>query len=411
MSCDVISYIGRSLLQRFLQGMSVHRLVVDEYKCDTKEFGIPGGDVAHLTIKRPSKFYWRLLLRNDVGFAESYIADEIDTDNLRVLLKVLTENRDNVADYVGFTGVVSKQLDKLWYWWRDPSNQRTAKKNISEHYDLSGLFHHFLDETMTYSCGIFMKADDSLHQAQINKIQATIDTLRLAPGMRVLEIGSGWGALSCAIAEQTGCFVHGLTLSEEQLHYVEQIVRERNLQHLVTVELVDYRNHDTVELYDRIVSIEMLEAVGHSYLGAFFDTCDKFLKPDGVLFTQVITMPDQRYEAYRVRPEFINQHIFPAACCPSLQALVNAASNSSFFVVESLENIGPHYAPTLSLWAERFQSAFGSIQKENPKYDQAFFRKWMYYFRYCEVGFQTRTLGNLRIVWTRANNQLFKLAF
>ncbi len=319
------------------------------------------------------------------------------------LLKVLLDNRNHVNDYVSWTGSLLKWTDYAYHYFvRAPSTQSKAKQNIAEHYDLTGLFHHFLDPTMSYSSAMFASPDQSLHEAQLNKIASTVEALRLQPGHEVLEIGCGWGGVALALASR-GFKVHGLTLSEEQLAYCNQLAATHKLAHLMTFELCDYRAHKTVNQYDRIVSIEMLEAVGHAYLGAFFQSCDRLLKPDGLVFVQVITMSDSRYESYRVRPDFINTYIFPGGCCPSLTALIDAATYSSQLQIEQLSNIGPDYATTLDCWARKFGEAWPVISK-GGKYNDVFFRKWMYYFRYCQVAFATRTIATLRILWTRSCN-------
>merc|ERR1711991_861479 len=361
------------------------------------------GRTATMSIKRPEAFYRKLLLKTDVGFAEAFMDGDVTTEDLAELLRVLLDNRDRMADFSSWTAYAAKTAEYLWhYFWRAPGDEAMAKKNVREHYDLTGLFHYFLDDTMSYSCALFQSPDDSLLQAQTNKIADTVQQLRLAPGMSVLEIGCGWGSLSFAIAA-AGCKVHGLTLSEEQYAHCMKEAKRRNLTALASFELVDYQRHVSVTGYDRIVSIEMLEAVGHAYLGAFFRTCDRLLRPDGLLFVQVITMSDARYQAYRVRPDFINTYIFPGGCCPSLTALVDAATADSSLQIESLSNHAPHYARTLMTWDQKFQDAWPEICKTG-QYTERFYRMWHYYFRYCEVAFANRTIGLHRILWTRSCN-------
>ena len=410
---------GRSLMASYLRGMKKHTLVVSEKGLHDMVFGNTGDGnlTATIKIRNSANFFSLLLLETDIGFAKAYISGDMETDDLADLLSVLLENRNHVGNYVSWTSYFTDKINYAWHYiYRAPRNQAMSQQNVSEHYDLTGLFHHFLDPTMSYSSGIFLDPADTMEQASLNKIASTIDQLKLSAGQRVLEIGSGWGSLAFAMAEQSGVTVHGLTLSQEQLDYCEEKCRERGLTDRVTFELVDYRNHTSTIQYDRIVSIEMLEAVGHPFLSAFFAVCDRLLVPSGLLFVQVITMSDERYETYRSRPDFINTLIFPGGSCPSLTALTQAATKGSSLQVETVANIGTSYARTLHIWADNFKKAWPKIQAENlqtskdskhvntTKFSDEFLRKWFYYFKYCEVAFATRTIGDLQILWTRSTN-------
>ncbi|MDX9755210.1 MAG: cyclopropane-fatty-acyl-phospholipid synthase family protein, partial [bacterium] len=237
--------------------------------------------------------------------------------------------------------------------------------------------------------------------AQKNKLRTVILKARNQASDHVLEIGSGWGGFAMEAVRQTGCRVTTLTLSTEQKALAEQRIAEAGLADRIEVKLCDYRHMQGQ--FDKIISIEMIEAVGHEFLGAYFQQLDRLLKPDGLVVIQAITIPDQRYDLYRKEGDWLQKYIFPGAVVPSLQALVNAMTRHSSLMVESLENIGPHYAPTLAAWRERLHTHKDAILALG--FDTRFFRMWNYYFSYCEAGFATRTLNDLHLVLTRPNNK------
>jgi len=208
---------------------------------------------------------------------------------------------------------------------------------------------------------------------------------------------SSWGELAIQLVKEKGCRVTGITLSQEQFQLAKQRVAMEGLQDKIDLQVIDYRL--VRGQYDRIVSIEMIEAVGHEYLGDYFASLERLLKPDGLIVLQVISVPEYRYEAYRTSSDFINKHIFPGSCCPSLTALCNAMSRHSSLMMSHVEDIGIHYAKTLAAWRERFLENRNKILQLG--FDWIFIRKWLYYFCYCEAGFATRTLADYQIVLRR----------
>ncbi|GBG62545.1 hypothetical protein CBR_g31184 [Chara braunii] len=366
-------------------------------------------------VIRPA-FYWKVATRADLGIADAYVdGDFTCVGDMLDLLLVLIANRDRVRA----PGKVERSTRP---WWKPPlltawlgsamayfrhmtrNNTLTmARQNIVAHYDLSNdMFKLFLDETMTYSCAIFKDPSESLKTAQLRKLHALIDKARIKPHHRVLEIGFGWGSLSMEIVRRAGCHVTGITLSRRQLELAEKRVRAAGLQDKIDFKLVDYRNLPGIGCFDRILSCEMLEAVGHEYYGTFFQNCDRLLAPNGLLVVQVISTPEERYEEYRKSSDFIKEYIFPGSTCPSLTALVSAMEASSSFSLEHVENIGTHYATTLLRWRENFMSHKREIK--DLGFSDAFIRTWDYYFTYCAAGFQTRTLGDLQLVFSRPGN-------
>jgi len=362
------------------------------------------GRHAHMTLYN-YKMFKKLAFGGAIGFGESFTDGDWKTEDLTNLLSLLIENRPFLNEkQLGFSWI-SRTANRIYQIVRNNS-LRGSKKNIRSHYDLSNdFFSLFLDPTYSYSSAYFEVEGETLESAQKRKISKIIEKARIDREQSILEIGSGWGSLAIEAARQSACYVTSLTLSHEQLRLARERVTKEGMDHKVDIRLCDYRQIEGK--YDRIVSVEMLEAVGHKYLGTFFKTCDALLKPDGLVVLQVITMPDQRYEAYRKSCDWIQRHIFPGACIPSLSAILDAMKNSSSFVVESLENIGPHYAPTLVAWRE-------ALLKERERvinlgFNESFIRTWDYYFSYCEAAFSTRTLDVLQLVLSRpGNNTLLK---
>ena len=349
-------------------------------------------------------FFWYLVSNDSIGLGEAYQDGFWDSGNLTQAIQFFAENLAVVDKRQGWHKWLSSVSDWIYSFYQR-SHRNTifgGEENISRHYDLSNdFFKEILDPTMTYSCALFEHPDDNLEQAQYNKINAIIRKAKISPEDHVLEIGSGWGAFSVQAALQTGCQVTTITLSEQQLELARQRVQEAGVADLVQVELCDYRNLNGQ--FDKIVSIEMIEAVGHENLGAFFSKCDQLLRPDGLFVLQAITMPDQRYEQYTRRGDWIQKHIFPGAIVPSLTALCQSMTEVSNFVIEDLDNVGIHYARTLREWKYKLFANRANIEKLG--FDETFFRTWEYYFSYCEAGFASRALGNLHLILTRPNNK------
>jgi cyclopropane-fatty-acyl-phospholipid synthase len=364
----------------------------------TRSFGLPGTGRSLRIALHNHAFFARVLVSGDVGFGEAYAAGDWDCDDLTGLIRLLIDN----ADALDGGNVKHAWLGRLLTRARHGINRNTqvgSRRNIQAHYDLGNdFFAAFLDrETMAYSCALFAQPDQSLAEAQQNKLRTVIRRADIRAGDHVLEIGCGWGGFAIAAARATGCRVTGITLSVNQAQLTRERVRQAGLSDRIDIRIVDYRELDG--RYDKIVSIEMLEAVGHRYYGAFFAACDRLLNPGGRVVLQVITIPDQRYDAYRRNPDWIQKHIFPGGMLPSLTALTRAITRHSPFVLEELENIGPHYAPTLKMWRERFTDARAELIRLG--YGDELLRKWVYYLCYCEAGFAARALNDLQLVLRR----------
>lgn len=308
----------------------------------------------------------------------------------------------------------------------DNSERGGSLKNIHAHYDLSNdLFRTFLDkETLMYSSAIYdavpsppsstggpstgIVLKGTLEEAQWRKMNTLLDRAQIQPGQTLLDIGFGWGGLSIHAAKKYGAKVHGITLSVEQKALAEARVEKEGLGHLITFEVVDYRTFarrkENAGKFDRILSCEMIEAVGHEHLGEFFWAVEQLLKYDGVLVMEAITTPEARYETYLRSTDFINTVIFPGGVCPSLHALMDAAYKNSLLTLEHIDNIGLHYAETLAEWRRRFNGNEALVRKLG--FDDVFMRVWNYYMTYCEAGFRSQTENCLILVFSRPGNKV-----
>lgn len=363
-------------------------------------FGDPAHPLQAAMEVRDWRFFTRVAMNSDIGFGEAWTEGDWTTDNLHDVLLVLLENMEHTAE----RGIISARLGQIYDRVRHFANRNTlqgSRKNISYHYDLSNDFYaQMLDPTMTYSCALWTREGQSLEQAQRNKIRALLESLDLQPGEHLLEIGSGWGELAITAARDYGVRVTTITLSKEQLAAVRKRVKAAGLQDRIRPLLRDYRKMEGQ--FDKIVSVEMIEAVGHEFLGTYFAAVDRLLKPDGLVALQVITLPETRYEQYRRSVDWIQKYIFPGAVCPSLTAMTEAMAASSTLMVEDVRNIGPHYARTLKIWRDAVAANWPKIRPLG--FDDRFRRMWDYYLTYCEVGFEVRQLGTLQMTLTRPHN-------
>jgi cyclopropane-fatty-acyl-phospholipid synthase len=345
------------------------------------------------------RFFTRLLRGASVGVGESYMDGEWSSSDLVSLIRIMIANR-RALRWITPGALLSIAGDKLIHALRANRLGR-SKRNISAHYDLSNaLYELFLDDTMTYSAAYFEDTAATLEDAQEAKYRRLAEKVRLDGDSHVLEIGCGWGGFASFAARTYGCRVTGITLSEQQATYAKDRMLREGLDHLVDIEVVDYRK--VRGSFDRIVSIEMLEAVGHRYLGTYFSAVDRLLAPNGLAAIQVITIPEQRYDSYRRRPDFIQRYIFPGGHLPSLEALAATMGSSSELYIDEVENIGMHYAETLHRWRTRFLDNTSEVRALG--FDERFVRMWEFYLAYCEGAFLARYINDLQLVLTRPMN-------
>ena len=347
----------------------------------------------------------RLTLYGDIGFAESYMDKDFECDDLTALIKIGIINSDALQtkseDEKKFSLYnLFPVVNKLKHIMRKNSKTRSAK-NIQEHYDLSNdFFELFLDDTMMYSSAVFEKADEPLFDAQKRKIDLLAKKLNLKKGSKVLEIGSGWGAMAMHLVKEYGCEVTTLTLSKEQKKLCEGRFKEHNIEESVDVMLKDYR--DMEGEFDAVIAVEMFEAVGREYFDVFFKKCESLLKPSGILVMQIITMPDQRYSSYCKGTDFIQKYIFPGGHLPSVGKILDVTTKNTKLNLLHMEEFTEHYAKTLNIWHENFNQKLEEVKKLG--FDEYFIRMWKMYLCYCEAAFLTRNINLVQIAFTRYQN-------
>jgi len=355
---------------------------------------------ATVTIHDPEA--WRsIALNGSVGSGESYMTGDWDCDDLPALIRILARNKDVLDRIDSGLASLGKYALKVWNYFHRNS-EKGSRRNIAAHYDLgNAMFEQFLDPTMMYSSAIFPHPNSSLEQASLHKLERICQKLQLTEQDHLIEIGTGWGAMAIYAASHYGCRVTTTTISEEQYQRTRERVEAAGLQDRITLLKQDYRQLEGQ--FDKLVSIEMIEAVGHQYLNTYFQTIDRLLKPDGIALIQAITIDDWRYEKARDSVDFIKRYIFPGGFLPCVTAIQNAITRSSQLKTVHLEDITPHYAETLRRWRCDFLAHRQAI--EALHYDQTFIRLWDFYFAYCEGGFDERVIGTVQMVFAKPRNQ------
>jgi cyclopropane-fatty-acyl-phospholipid synthase len=355
---------------------------------------------ASLTVRHP-RFYSQVLFGGTIGAGESYMAGHWSSDDLTVLLRTILLNQ---SVFLGLDRGLSRlkaPLYKAYHFLRKDS-RKGSRINIAAHYDLGNDFYAlFLDETLTYSCGIFERPQISLREASVAKYDRICKKLQLSAEDHVLEIGTGWGGFAIHAATCYGCRVTTTTISGAQYDLAKERIRTAGVEDKVHLLLKDYR--DLKGRFDKLVSIEMIEAVGHHYLETFFRCCSDLLKDQGTMLLQAITIADQAFERHKKEVDFIKRYIFPGSCIPSVTAMGDAVAEATDLRLVHLEDITPHYARTLKTWRERF---FENIQQVRALgYSETFIRMWEFYLCYCEAGFQERYLGDVQILFAKPLNR------
>lgn len=364
---------------------------------------LPSGDIVRLGEAGPAdariyvhddRFFARLVLRGELGAGESFVAGEWSTDDLVAATRAFIRGTRARGVESPLTRIA--QLPSRLRHHRAANTQTGSERNVHAHYDLGNAFYRlFLDEdTLAYSCGIYAPSA-TLADAQRAKFERLCAWLDLSPRDHLLEIGSGWGGMAIHAAQTRGCRVTAITVSREQYELASARVAAAGLGDRVSIEYRDYRS--LTNTYDKLVSIEMLEAVGYEYLAAYFATCARALRPGGRFALQSITMPDERFDSYRRNVDWMQTYIFPGTLIPSLGA-IRAASSPHFAIAET-DDVGPHYAPTLRAWRERFVAALPEVRALG--FDAPFIRTWLLYLAFSEAAFAERTLGDHQLLLVR----------
>ncbi|MCZ3382044.1 cyclopropane-fatty-acyl-phospholipid synthase [Kosakonia sp. SOY2] len=388
--------IARWILFRLLSGIQQGSITLRE-GAQTFHFGDASATLrAEVQIVAPG-VYWRLLTGGSLAAAEAWIAGDWETSQLTALLQILALNSRVLGRLESGFRWLSRPVERLRHWTRRNHRQQ-ARENIAAHYDLGNAFYaQFLDENLLYSSALFADDNQDLADAQQAKMARLCEQLALTPADHLLEVGTGWGAMAEYAARHYGCRVTTTTLSQEQYRWASERIARAGLQDRVQVLLCDYR--DLTGEFDKLVSIEMIEAVGQRYLPTFFKTCQARLRPGGKMALQAITIQDQRYRDYSKSVDFIQRYIFPGGFLPSITAMNDLMTRHTDFVIRNLFDMGPDYARTLAHWRQRFNHAWQEIEKLG--FDNRFRRMWLYYFGYCEAGFNARTISVVQLTAER----------
>lgn len=396
-----INHAGRKLLLKQLAKLEEGELVIMDGTRHT--FGRRTDRFQHpvtLEVHHPA-FYGDTAFGGSLGAAESYVAGDWTTSDLAGLIRLMVRNRSVIDGLDGGLALLAGPA-RRWLHWLNRNSHEGSRRNIAAHYDLgNALFQLFLDPTLMYSCALFEPPGISLEEASIAKLERICRLLDLKPTDRVIEIGTGWGGFAIHAAQHYGCHVTTTTISENQHALARERIESLGLESRITLLKEDYRKLEGK--FDKLVSIEMIEAVGHHFFGTFFQKCSELLKDDGLMMIQAITINDREYLRARDEVDFIKRYIFPGSCIPAIQPLLEAATEVTDLQLVYLRDIGQHYATTLRLWRERFLEKQEAVL--NLGYSQTFIRLWEFYLAYCEGGYQEGALGDLHLLFRKPSYQ------
>jgi cyclopropane-fatty-acyl-phospholipid synthase len=383
-----------SLLKRLVHGRIT--IIENRHRYNFGEQSDKSSLQAVITVHHP-QLYTRIFFGGSIGAAEAYMDGLWTADDLTMVMRILALNQKAFEDMEKGLACLTVPLYKFYHFSRK-NTKKGSRENILAHYDLGNNFYTlFLDDTLTYSCGIFEHEKSSLKDASVAKYDRICRKLLLNPGERILEIGTGWGGFAIHAAQNYGVHVTTTTISDEQYQFAERRIKAAGLEDRITLLKKDYR--DLGGKFDKLVSIEMIEAVGHQYLTTFFRTCSRLLKDDGVMALQAITIGDQIFDRHKRSVDFIKRYIFPGSCIPSITAISNAIAMTTDLRLIHLEDITPHYARTLREWRRRF---FANLERVRALgFSDTFIRMWEYYLCYCEGGFAERYIGDVQMLFTK----------
>ncbi len=395
--------LARGLMSILFRRIKVGSLIVVEGD-ERRVFG-SGPPAALAQIDSPRA--WPLLLRGSRGMAEAFAQGLWSSPDVVAAIRLAARNARGLDRLRQLATPVRWPLQRAGAVLR-LSTKRRRRRDIAAHYDLGNeLFSRMLDPTMTYSCAVFEHEGMTLEQAQLAKLERVCEHLGLGPGDHVIEIGTGWGAFALHAAATRGCRVTTTTISREQHAYAVEQVRRARLADRVTVLMEDYR--DLRGRYDKLVSIEMIEAVGWRHMGTFFAKCSELLAPDGAMLLQAITIDDRAYEVEKASKSFIKTYIFPGGCLPSLESIVRDVARRTDMQAVQLEDLTPHYVETIRRWRNAFNAHADQLAKLG--YDARFRRLWTLYLAYCEAGFAERRIRDVQVLFTKPRWRIASRAY
>ncbi|MEM7246387.1 MAG: cyclopropane-fatty-acyl-phospholipid synthase family protein [Acidobacteriota bacterium] len=373
--------------------------VVDGDRRDV--FGTTGSDLQAEIVVHDPRFYTALAFRGSVGAGEAHAQGWWDSDDLVTVIRLCVRNRALLEGIDSGLARIAGPFLRAYHSLRS-NTKEGSRKNIAAHYDLGNdFFELFLDDTMTYSCGIFADETTTLREASVAKLDRACRKLQLRPDDHLLEIGTGWGSLALHAAERYGCRVTTTTISAEQHALASERIAQAGLTDRVTLLLEDYR--DLTGRYDKLVSIEMIEAVGHQYLDTYFRTCSDRLAPDGLMLLQAITIQEQQWKQQVSSIDFIKRHVFPGSCLLSVATIADAVARVTDLKPVQLEEIGPHYTRTLRAWGDRLRAHRDEALRRG--YSEERIRAWEFYLAYCEGGFAERYLGDVQVLLAKPDSR------
>jgi cyclopropane-fatty-acyl-phospholipid synthase len=390
----------RALVFRKLEQISHGRLILVDREGEHR-FGDPSSELQATLHIHDTRFYRAAALGGDVAVADAYLDGWWSADDLVAFFRIIIQNTtlltQTSSGWARLGDLVSRAVHAV-----HRNTRSGSRKNISAHYDLGNeLFSSFLDQTMMYSCAIFPTETSTLEEASHYKNDRICRKLDLGPGDHLLEIGTGWGGFAVHAAANYGCRVTTTTISKEQYGFAADRIREAGLEDRITLLRKDYRDLEGV--YDKLVSIEMIEAVGHHYYDDYFGMCSRLLKPEGLMLLQAITISDWAYDRHKNAVDFIKSHIFPGSCIPSVTTISVSIARETDMRTVHLEDIGPHYVRTLQAWRARFTESRDRLTALG--YDERFVRGWQYYLTYCEAGFEERYISDAHLVFAKPRNR------
>ena len=357
-------------------------------------FGDPSSALKATIIVNDKAMYKAFALSGSVGAGEAYILGHWSCDNLTSFIEIFAINEKQLDEFekkFAFFSNIAHRFNHI----KNKNSESGSKKNIVAHYDLGNdLYESFLSKEMLYSSAVYPSKEATLEEAQQYKLKRICEQVELQKNDSVIEIGTGWGAFAIYAATHYDCHVTTTTISDEQHDYVANKISELGLESKITLLKLDYRQ--LKGKYDKLVSIEMIEAVGHEYLPSFFTQCGELLKDDGAMLIQAITIGDQRYKHYLKNSDFIQQYIFPGGCLPSLNEMSEQIKNNTDMVIHTVNDIGAHYARTLADWRSRFIKSWPDLDRS--KFDERFYRLWLFYFAYCEGAFRARATSTVHLM-------------